>query len=171
MKLVLILLLGLMLVLIVTPAYAQTPLPPAPVTVTDDQVNDVARTLYCPVCENISLDVCPTQACEQWRSVIRQKLGEGWNKEQIEEYFALQYGDRVLAEPPRSGWNLLIYILPVVALALGAWVVYRILKPRRVVAAPASAEDELPEDPYLRRMEADHRKRMKQDEQRPNHQA
>ena len=43
--------------LLATPALAQD----APVT--DDEVNEVARDLYCPVCENTPLDVCPTQAC------------------------------------------------------------------------------------------------------------
>jgi cytochrome c-type biogenesis protein CcmH len=49
-----------------------------PQPVTDDQVNAVARQLYCPVCENIPLDVCPTQACAEWRELIRLKLSEGW---------------------------------------------------------------------------------------------
>ena len=53
----------------------------------DDEVNAVAKELYCPVCENIPLDVCPTQACAQWRDLIREKLAGGWNKEQIKNYF------------------------------------------------------------------------------------
>ena len=34
--------------------------------VTDDQVNEIAREVYCPVCENTPLDVCDTQACADW---------------------------------------------------------------------------------------------------------
>jgi cytochrome c-type biogenesis protein CcmH len=41
--------------------FAQQPTP------SDDQVNAIARQLYCPVCENTPLDVCPTTACHQWR--------------------------------------------------------------------------------------------------------
>src|SRR5512135_3225730 len=81
-------------------------------TPSDDQVNRVAKQLYCPVCENIPLDVCPTQACQEWRDLIRQKLALGWSDQQIKDYFALQYGDRVLAEPPRRGLNWLVYFLP-----------------------------------------------------------
>ena len=73
---------------------------PTPVTVTDDQVNAVAKQLYCPVCENIPLDVCPTQACAQWRDLIREKLAAGWSEKQIKDYFVAQYGERVLAAPP-----------------------------------------------------------------------
>ena len=41
-------------------SYAQDTSP-----VTDDEVNALAQELYCPVCENVPLDVCPTRACAQ----------------------------------------------------------------------------------------------------------
>jgi cytochrome c-type biogenesis protein CcmH len=72
-------------------------------TITDDQVNAVAKQMYCPVCENIPLDVCPTQACSQWRELIRQKLAGGWSAEEIKQYFAMQYGDRRLSDGGLTG--------------------------------------------------------------------
>jgi cytochrome c-type biogenesis protein CcmH len=50
-----------MVLLYISNASAQesTPRPP----ITDDQVNAIAKQMYCPVCENTPLDVCPTQAC------------------------------------------------------------------------------------------------------------
>ncbi len=65
-------------------------------TPSDDQVNAIARQLYCPVCENTPLDVCPTTACHQWRELIRQMLGEGKTPEEIKQYFVDYYGARVL---------------------------------------------------------------------------
>jgi cytochrome c-type biogenesis protein CcmH len=104
---------------------AQTP---QPLPVTDDQVNAVAKQLYCPVCENIPLDVCPTQACVEWRELIRTKLAEGRSPEWIKDYFAQQYGDRVLAQPPARGLNWLVYILPPLAILAGIYVLYRAFK-------------------------------------------
>ena len=97
-----------------------------PGTVTDDQVNAVARQLYCPVCENIPLDVCGTQACAQWRELVRDKLGQGWNEGQIKDYFAAQYGDRVLGVPPPRGLNWLVY-LPIFSWLIRASVVIGII--------------------------------------------
>lgn len=92
---------------------------------TDDDVNAIAKQLYCPVCENIPLDACGTAACEQWRGIIRDKLAEGWTEDQIKNYFVDQYGDRVLAEPPRRGFNWLVYIVPLVMFVVGGFMLYR----------------------------------------------
>lgn len=137
-------------------AQAPTPLPAlGPVPVTDDMVNAVAKTLYCPVCENTPLDVCPTQACAQWRDLIRLKLSQGWEKEQIRQYFAQVYGDRVLAAPPPQGLNLLVYILPPVIFLAGLLVVLRVLRGNRKPAPAAAAipEEKTSQDPYLKRLE------------------
>ena len=88
-------------------ALAQDSTPP-----TDDEVNAVAHQLYCPVCESTPLDVCPTDACKDWREQIRVMLSEGKSEDEILQYFEDQYGARVLAEPPKQGFYWLIYLLP-----------------------------------------------------------
>jgi cytochrome c-type biogenesis protein CcmH len=145
-----------------------TPTPvPNTASVSDDRVNAVARQMYCPVCENIPLDVCPTQACAEWRELIRQKLALGWSTQQIRQYFAEQYGPRVLDTPPAQGFYALIYILPYVALLLGVYVLVRVfvsMKRSRPAAAQAagqaveSAQKETA-DPYLQQMEEELKKR------------
>ena len=82
-------------------------------TPSDDEVNSVAGQIYCPVCENVTLDVCSTTACAQWRELIREKLAQGMTPDQIKDYFVQQYGDRVLAVPPRTGLNWTLYLLPI----------------------------------------------------------
>jgi cytochrome c-type biogenesis protein CcmH len=129
---------------------------------TDDEVNAVAKELYCPVCENIPLDVCPTQACAQWRDLIREKLAAGWNKEQIKNYFKDQYGIRVLGQPPLEGLNWLVYLLPPVFFVLGVYLVYRALRHRKPLIKPAGAAGDAPAgsaDPYLKRIEDELKKR------------
>jgi len=130
--------------------------------ITDDQVNAVAKQLYCPVCENIPLDVCPTTACAQWRDLIRQMLGEGKTVENIKQYFVVQYGTRVLAEPPRTGLNLLVYVLPPLAFLVGVFLVFRILRgvrrPKTVISTPGPAPAS--EDKYIAQIEEELRHRQ-----------
>ena len=122
---------------------------------TDDEVNAIAKELYCPVCENTPLDVCPTQACEEWRQLIFDKLALGWDEEQIKTYFAEQYGDRVLSAPPARGLNLLVYILPPLLFIGGVFILYRAFKSWRKspeITEPLEGKD-YQDDEYIQRME------------------
>jgi cytochrome c-type biogenesis protein CcmH len=94
----------------------------------DNDVNAIARKLYCPVCPNTPLDVCETKACQDWRAQIKDQLADGWSEEQIIDYFVLQYGERVLAEPERGGFTALVWLLPVIAVVLGLVVVGQVLR-------------------------------------------
>jgi len=148
-------------------AFAQDSNPP-----TDDEVNAIAKELFCPVCENTPLDVCPTEACKQWRDLIRLKLTEGWTEAQIKQYFVDQYGARVLSEPPRQGWYWLIYIVPVVILLAGVYILARAYRSMRMPVTAEAAPLEYPDghetarqvpvsrdSEYLRRVEEELKKR------------
>lgn len=110
-----------LLFIAVTQTVAQT-------VVSDDDVNAVAKDLFCPVCENTPLDVCPTQACDDWRELIRQQLTEGQTSDEIKAYFAFQYGDHVLAEPPRTGFDLVVWVLPFATILIGGVFFFRYLR-------------------------------------------
>ena len=128
--------------------YGQDNLPP-----TADEINAVAKELYCPVCENVSLDVCPTQACAQWRSLIAEKLSAGWTKEEIKQYFVDQYGDRVLAEPPRRGLNWLVYVLPPLFFVGGIFLVYKNLSKVKKTEIEDKTSGNSDDDEYLEKVE------------------
>lgn len=112
--------------------------PPVVRQVSDDEVNQVAKDLYCPVCENTPLDVCGTKACADWRELIRTKLSEGETAQDVYDYFARQYGDSVLAKPPREGVNLILWLFPIVAVVLGLVFFARYLQGIRTENAAAT---------------------------------
>lgn len=129
---------------------------------TDDDVNRIAKQLYCPVCESTPLDVCPTEACRQWRDLIRSMLAEGKSEDEIKQYFVAQYGVRVLNEPPN---RLASYLVPVAAFLAGVFILFRgfrmWMKP--VATEPASpVKDEaesIEQDDYIQKMEEELKKR------------
>lgn len=121
----------------------------------DDEVNRIAKTLYCPVCPNTPLDVCNTQACADWRNDIKQMLREGKSEQQIRDYFVARFGFQVLGAPPAEGFNWLAYLLPVFGLVLGiviAWLSVRTWLTRR---APNDASVDTPDIPreYAERLQ------------------
>ena len=134
-------------------AIAQGPTP------TDDDVNRIAKQLYCPVCESTPLDVCPTEACRQWREVIRSMLAEGKSEDQIKQHFVTQYGVRVLNVPPNP-W--ITYAVPGAAILIGALMLLRgfqmWMKPLASVTGSINAQPVRPDD-YIARMEEELKKR------------
>ena len=133
-KILRLILLVLLLALLPTAVYAQDE------PVTDDEVNAIAKDVYCPVCESTPLDVCPTAACADWRELIRVKLAEGQSREEILEYFARQYGDGVLSNPPRRGASLIVlWILPILGVLVGLLLFSFLLRGMRKPAPEAPA--------------------------------
>ena len=161
------LLLPILLFLVLLPVGAASAQSSTPVVVSDDQVNEVASELFCPECENIPLDVCPSQACADMRAEIRQMLGQGWTKAQIKNYYVERYGDRVLGAPPARGWNWLMYVIPPVAILAAVWIffsAFRTWKRSSLVKDTQSPEIQNPPavaNDYVARLEAELKKAKK----------
>ena len=97
-------------------------------TVTDDDVNAVAKELYCPVCENITLDTCGTAACADWRYEIRLQLEAGMNSDEIKADFVRRFGDRVVGTPYDPILRALSLVTPFALIGLGAYVFFRVTR-------------------------------------------
>jgi len=153
----------LLLIALTSVALAQDSTPPAPTPaarqpVTADDVNRIAKQMYCPVCENEPLDACRTAACQQWRAQIGQMLSEGQSEQQIKDYFVARYGVRVLAQPPAQGTSLLLYLLPIVGLIVGVVIVVWLLRRLRARGGQAPVEAAVPQstgDAYTDQVEQD----------------
>lgn len=78
-------------------------------TPTPEQINAVAKDLWCPLCNGVRLDNCELQACVQMREEISQKLAAGQSKDQIKAYFVQRYGEVVLGMPSGQGFNFVAW--------------------------------------------------------------
>ena len=84
------------------------------------------------------------------REFIRARLAAGDSEEQIEEALVAQFGEAVLASPPKEGFNLLAWALPLAGGAIAvAAVAVALRRWSRTPAAPAAAG--APLDPELER--------------------
>lgn len=152
----------LLLIALTSVALAQNNVPPTPTPaakqpVTADDVNRIAKQMYCPVCENEPLDACRTAACQQWRAQIGQLLSDGQSEQQIKDYFVSRYGARVLAQPPAAGTSLFLYVLPLVGLLVGAVIMVWLMRRLRARATqPVVSTTPKPTgDEYTDRVEKD----------------
>jgi cytochrome c-type biogenesis protein CcmH len=103
----------------------------------DQEVREIASTLRCPVCENISTADSQSELASQMRQVIREQLQQGKSRQDIVDYFLERYGESVLFEPPKRGFSLVAWLVAPLGVLAGAVVVWRIIHRR----APAGSPD------------------------------
>jgi cytochrome c-type biogenesis protein CcmH len=121
--------------------------PSAATPVSEQAVHEVAAELRCVVCQSLSVADSPSKTASQMRGIIRERLAAGDSPEQVRAFFVEKYGDWILLSPPKSGFTLLVWLVPFVALGIGLVLVA--VAVRRWSRAPrAAAPAQL--DPALR---------------------
>jgi cytochrome c-type biogenesis protein CcmH len=80
---------------------------------------DLESQLVCPVC-GTTLDQSDAPIAQRMKRYIRQRLAAGASEKQIKAELVDQFGPAVLAEPPKSGFDLLAWLVPLGLLAAGA---------------------------------------------------
>jgi cytochrome c-type biogenesis protein CcmH/NrfF len=114
--------------------------------------------VMCPVC-GTTLDQSSSPAAQQIKRVIAAGIAAGDTKSEIKDRLVAEYGDAILAAPPRHGFGLLAWWLPIggilvaaVVVGLGAWRWSRAREPApRTVPLDPALERRL--DDELRRYE------------------
>lgn len=105
----------------------------------EDRAQEIASGLRCPVCQNLSVADSPSRLAGEMREEIAARVRAGASAEDIDAFFVQRYGDWVLLAPPKSGVNLIPWLVPIVALA-GAtigWLVFVRRRPSSVEATDA----------------------------------
>jgi cytochrome c-type biogenesis protein CcmH/NrfF len=105
----------------------------------DDRVNAVAQQLMCPVCAGQTVAESDSSLAREMRAIIRQKLLAGATPAEILRYFVSQFGESVLAEPPRRGVGLVLYAGPLLAVAGGLLIAVLCIRRWAARAVPAAS--------------------------------
>jgi cytochrome c-type biogenesis protein CcmH len=114
---------------------------------------DLEAELVCPTCKT-TLDQSDAPIARRMKQIIRTRLAEGATEKEIKAELVADFGPGVIAEPPKSGFDLLAWLVPLGLLAAGALGVGAIAWGWSHRRGEASSPDEL--DPALeRRLDAE----------------
>lgn len=94
----------------------------------DEKAQDIYRSLMCPLCPGQTIDQSQSELSAQMRAVVREKLEQGETKEEILQFFVERYGDVVLATPAKSGFNLVVWLAPVMGIVVGGIVLWFVIR-------------------------------------------
>lgn len=110
---------------------------------------ELTRELRCPKCQNQNIADSDAMISHDLRRKVYQLLQQGYNREQVIDYMKQRYGDFVYYQPPVTPVTMWLWILPVVFIAFGLWLILRSRRrqqPENVSQRLAEAEKMLEED-------------------------
>ncbi len=106
----------------------------------------IGSKLRCPVCQGVAISDSPAGMAVKMRGQVRDLVAQGYSEEQVMLYFERSYGEFVRLEPPMRGLNVMLWLLPLAALAGGAFLVLKKsrepLKARPGSGTAATAHDD-----------------------------
>jgi len=121
-----------------------------------------AASLYagimCPICDGQTISQSHAQISETMRQMVRERLIAGDSDDEIYAFMTSAFGEDILASPPTSGIGVAVWVVPPIALLLGAVTVAFVVRqlraspPRKASAnanAALSGESSDALDPYL----------------------
>ena len=76
--------------------------------------------LMCPICEGETLAQSDSAPAQQIKTYIQRRIDQGATRSQIKNELVVMWGKRILAAPPRHGFDLLAWLLPIVGVLGGA---------------------------------------------------
>ncbi len=80
---------------------------------------DLEAELVCPTCKS-TLDQSDAPVARRMKAYIRSRIAAGAGADEIKQELVDQFGPGVLAEPPKRGFDLLVWWLPLGGIALAA---------------------------------------------------
>ncbi len=110
---------------------------------TAERARSLESELKCPECQGLSVADSQAPTSVAIRADINRRIAAGESDERIRQAYIDRYGDSILLAPRSSGISLLVWILPVLALGLGAaGIAFALGRWRREERLHATAADE-----------------------------
>ncbi len=85
-----------------------------------ERVDRIAAELRCPVCQGLSARDSPSETAREMRDLVAARVAEGRTDDEIRAEFRRSYGEWVLLSPPVLGPSGLVWVAPLVVVAIGA---------------------------------------------------
>jgi len=134
-----------------------------------ERTEHLAGQIRCPVCQGQSVQASTAEAARNMKQQIHAMIAAGYSDDQVLRYFEASYGEFIRMMPRAEGFNLLVWIIPALALLFGLIVTWRVITslgvkrpeptrasapevPRAAVPADQAAAPETDLDPWLEKV-------------------
>tara|TARA_B110000438_G_C15785484_1_gene638251 strand:+ start:1302 stop:1706 length:405 start_codon:yes stop_codon:yes gene_type:complete len=87
-------------------------------TSTQNREYNLYSQLMCPVCNGQTISESKASIAEDMKEYISNQVREGKTDKEILKYFEERYGKEILASPPPEGFNLIVWIMPIIVILI-----------------------------------------------------
>ena len=94
----------------------------------EQRARELFLQIKCPVCAGQVIESSNTEIAFQLRKLVREKIAEGKSDEEIKSYLIAEYGEDILNSPNFNLANIWLWILPLIFMVGGVWLLRRIVK-------------------------------------------
>jgi len=88
------------------------------------RARNISKNIRCMVCQNQSIDESNAPLAKDLRVLIRNKIKEGNDDEEIYLFLTDRYGDFILLKPSLALSTLALWFLPFIFLLIGIFIVF-----------------------------------------------
>ena len=141
-------------------------------TLSSDQealAQTIFNELISPCCWTTTVAVHGSGAAPRIQAEVRRMISSGMTHQEILDRYVKEYGERILAKPKKTGFNLTAYWVPYLAILLGAGAIVTTFRRRKMAMAAAMSREAPaptthreptpgPDDEYHRRIEEELRR-------------
>ena len=88
------------------------------------RARNISKNIRCMICQNQSIDESDAPLAKDLRILIRNKIREGNNDNEIYKFLTDRYGDFILLKPALKTNTLALWFLPFIFLIIGIYIIF-----------------------------------------------
>ncbi|HCT8380847.1 TPA: cytochrome c-type biogenesis protein CcmH [Citrobacter freundii] len=111
----------------------------------EQQFRQLTEQLRCPKCQNNSIADSNSMIATDLRQKVYELMQEGKSQKEIVDYMVARYGNFVTYDPPLTPLTVLLWVMPVVAIGLGGWIIFARTRRRVRVKQEEFPDDVIPD--------------------------
>ena len=94
-----------------------------------DRVQALGSRIRCPVCQGEAISESPSETAQSMMEIVEEQVAAGASDGEIIDYFKDRYGEFVVLDPPFRGLTLVLWLLPLGAVAAGIVLIVGRMRP------------------------------------------
>ena len=111
----------------------------------EQQFRQLTEQLRCPKCQNNSIADSNSMIATDLRQKVYELMQAGKSQKEIVDYMVARYGNFVTYDPPLTPLTVLLWVMPVVAIGLGGWIIFARTRRRVRVKLEEFPDDVIPD--------------------------